>query len=150
MKRFGILIITLSLVFLLTTALPVAAKIKSPFQGKWQGIDVDGSTITMTIREENSSVGKVFAINAHDTYTGVWCTSRGAADLQAIGVSSGENSLAVSLVWWCLPPGSGLFPYNSADPNFAGKYFAETTFTYYPLTDSFIDGFGAVFYRSGK
>jgi hypothetical protein len=131
MKRFPLILLAVCVMLLLAAA-PLAGR--HPFRGLWRGTDVfDGSTITFRIIEEARSGGRVFTVNGSDDRTGPWCG--GTGEMEAIGVLEGENSMAVSLVWWCL-----------ADPS-SSFYFLSDTFVYDPAADTITTLDGSVYYR---
>jgi hypothetical protein len=134
MKRSVLIIVALCATLLLAAVVPAAASTRHPFRGVWRGIDAfDGSNIAVTFVEQSLSGGQVFDIHGRDDRTGVWCG--GPAEMRAIGVLEGEVSMAVSLVWWCLPDGSSSF------------YFLPDHFTYDPSTDTMTTDDGSVYHR---
>jgi len=134
MKRSALIIVTLCATLLLAAVLPAAASSRHPFRGNWRGIDAwDGSNVTLQIVEESRSGGQVFDIRARDDRTGAWCG--GPAEMTGIGVLQGENSVAVSMVWWCLPAGSNVL------------YFLSDTLTYHSSTDSITGDDGTIYQR---
>jgi hypothetical protein len=56
--------------------------------------------------------------------------------MKAVGVLEGENSIAVSMVWWCLPEGSNVL------------YFLSDTYIYDPFTDTITTNDGTIFHRT--
>ncbi len=144
MKRLRLLIVASIVLLLLGSVFPVAAKKKPSFVGEWYGTDpFDGSYITLTIKEESRSAGKVFSISSTDDATGPWCTSRGAAELKAVGLRTEENVITSWAIWWCLPPGTGTIPSVSSPTPL------ELTFSYDPSTDTIVDNssFPVTYYR---
>lgn len=134
MKRFTI-ILAFTAVLLLAAALPDGITNSQPFIGNWKGIDpFDGSNLTLWIVGEARSGGQVFELRENDDRTGPWCS--GPAEMRAVGVLEGENSIAASMVWWCLPAGSDVL------------YFISDTFNYDPVTDTITSTDGTVFYRT--
>ena len=120
MKRSTLFAFALGAMFLSAAALPVGNSAQSPFRGTWRGTDSDGSTITLKIVEQSRSAGQVFDIRGRDDKTGtIWCSTGGDGEMSAVGVLVDEDTLAVSLVWWCLPPGQGLYPFpgDGLDPD---------------------------------
>jgi len=141
MKRSTLLAIALGAIFLLVAVLPAGAS-RSPFRGTWRGTDSDLSTITLKIVEESRSGGQVFDIRGRDDKTGtIWCSSGGNAEMSAVGVLLDDSSLAVSLIWWCLPPGEGLYP-------FPGDGLYPDVYTYDSSTDTITDAFLVVYHRA--
>ena len=135
MKRIKLSAVALSIALLLAAALPAAASSRHPFRGNWKGTDVfDGSNVVLWIVEESHSGGQVFGIRGTDDRTGQWCGK--PAKMQALGVLEGENYIAVSMVWWCLPEGSNIL------------YFLSDSLTYDPSTDTTTDGSGSIYYRT--
>jgi len=134
MKRSVLIIVALCVTLLLVAVLPVAASTSHPFRGNWRGIDAfDQSNISLQIVEVSRAGGQVFDIRAHDDRTGPWCG--GPAEMRGIGVLEGDNSVAVSMVWWCLPAGSNVI------------YFPGDTLTYEPSTDTITGADGTVYQR---
>jgi hypothetical protein len=134
MKRSVLIIVALCATLLLVAVLPVAASTRNRFRGNWRGIDAfDGSNLRLQIVEESRSGGKVFELRASDDRTGQWCG--GPAQMRAIGVLEGENSIAVSMVWWCLPAGSNVL------------YFYPDTYSYDLSTDTITSTDGTVYQR---
>jgi hypothetical protein len=143
MKRFSLIAVTLGVVFLLAAILPAAASSRHPFRGKWEGIDAfDDSNITLKIVEESRSGGQVFSIRARDDRTGDWCSGNGPAEMTAVGVLRGEDTIVVSLIWWCLPPGEGLYPYPDSDPA-----LDPDVYTYDSSNDTITDRWETVYHR---
>ena len=138
------LFLALALVLaLLVIAIPASAWSTTPFRGTWKGTDgFDGSTIRLRIGERLLSYGKVFEINALDDRTGSWCSTGGAGQMSAIGVLQDSGDLAVSLVWWCLPPGQGLYPPIGDD-----AAFDWDVYTYDPASDTITDRWETVYHR---
>jgi hypothetical protein len=144
MKRFALLVLALGTIALTAAALPSAAASRHPFRGVWRGVDFsDGSNEVIKFSEEGRSRGEVFAIRGRDDRTGDWCEGNGPAEMSAIGVLQSPTHMLVSYVWWCLPPGEGLYPANGSDPQFvSGEY------TYDAATDTLTDEWGTVYRRS--
>jgi hypothetical protein len=141
MKRSTLLAIALGAILLLVAVLPASARSRSPFRGTWRGTDSDESTITLKIVEESRSGGQVFDIRGRDDKTGTnWCSSGGDAQMSAVGVLLDDGSLAVSLIWWCLPPGQGLYP-------IPGDGLDPDVYTYDPSTDTITDKWEVVYNR---
>ena len=141
MKRSTLFAIALGAVFLLAAVLPAGAS-RSPFRGTWRGTDSDASTITLKIVEEARSGGQVFDIRGRDDKTGtIWCSSGGDAEMSGVGVLLDDTSLAVSLIWWCLPPGEGLYP-------FPGDGLDPDVYTYDPASDTITDKWTVVYHRA--
>ena len=61
--------------------------------------------------------------------------------MSAVGVLLDESSMAVSFVWWCLPPGEGLFP-------FPGDGLYADVYTYDSSTDTITDTLQVVYHRA--
>lgn len=134
MKRFSF-ILAFTAVLLLAAAFPVTITGSHQFIGNWKGIDpADGSNLTLWIVEEANSGGKVFDIRGQDDRTGQWCG--GPARSEAIGVLEGENSVSVSLIWWCLPNGSTVL------------YFYPDTLSYDPVAETITSNDGTVYHRT--
>ena len=133
MKRVTIIMIVIAAT-LLIAALPGGKPASHPFLGRWEGIDVDGSNLTLWITLEARSGGQVLEIRAHDDRTGDWWCG-GAAKGEAVAVLEAENFVRLSSVWWCLPAGSSLV------------YFYEDTLTYNPATDTLTGGDETVYHR---
>jgi len=134
MKRSVLIIVALCVTLLFVAVLPVAASTSHPFRGNWRGIDAfDQSNITLQIVEVSRSGGQVLDIRVNDDRTGPWCG--GPAEMRAIGVLEGDNSVAVSMVWWCLPAGSRVL------------YFYPDTLAYHPSTDTITSNDGTVYQR---
>jgi len=142
MKRLTVVIVALTFMLLLGAVFPAAAGNKSPFIGDWYATDVDGSTVTLAIKGEIGSGGKIFNISGSDNFTGPWCSSRGAGKMKAIGLLTAENSITAPGIWWCLPPGTGTWP--------ADLTLYPFILVYNPSTDTITDNtFSPVtYYRS--
>jgi hypothetical protein len=136
MKRSVVITTTIVILFLLGIALPAAAGDKSPLVGKWQAVDGDGSNITLTITQDKGSAGRVFNISGTDDATGIWCSTRGAAEMKGIGLLNEENILTTQLIWWCLPPGNGYWPWPDANDNLS---LYTCIFEYRPASDTIRD-----------
>jgi len=135
MKHFRLFAVALSIALLLAAAIPATASSRHPFRGNWKGTDTfDQSNMTLSIVEESRSGGQVFTIRGTDDRTGQWCG--GPAKMQGLGVLDGDNSVALSLVWWCLPAGSTIL------------YFLDDTLTYDPSTDTISDNSLTTFHRA--
>jgi hypothetical protein len=134
MKRFMTISLVISAVLLLALALPAGASTSHPFRGNWKGTDTyDQSNLTLWIVEEARSGGSVFEIRGHDDRTGPWCG--GQAKMRGLGVLEDDSSIAVSMVWWCLPAGSNIL------------YFLSDTLTYDSSTDTVSDTTGVIYSR---
>jgi len=134
MKRSRVIVGALLGALLIAGALPTVASSRYPFRGNWRGIDAwDGSNISLQIVEESRSGGQVFEVRARDDRTGSWCG--GPAEMKGLGVHEGEESMAVSMVWWCLPAGSNVL------------YFLADSLTYDLSTDTILGGDGTIYQR---
>jgi hypothetical protein len=142
MKPRRFIAVPLVLLFALA-AIPASAWSATPFRGTWKGTDpFDGSTIRMRITERLLSYGKVFEINAVDDRTGDWCSTNGAGQMSAIGVLQESGDLAVSFVWWCLPPGHGIYPTPGSE-----WAFDWDIYTYDQASGTITDRWGTVYQR---
>jgi hypothetical protein len=143
MKRRNLIVLTIVLALALVASLPASASSRHPFRGSWQGLDSDFSTISLKIVEEARSQGIVFEIRARDDRTGGWCSTNGPAEMKGVGVLTEENTIAASLIWWCLPPGEGTYPFPGSNPP-----LDPDKFVYDPSTDTVTDKWGTVYQRS--
>ena len=133
----------IALGILLLAVLGAAASPPHPFRGSWKGTDSDGSTIILKFVEESRTYGQVFEIRARDNHTGDWCSTNGPAEMKGVGLLTEENRLWASLVWWCLPPGEGIYPFPGTNPP-----LDQDEFVYDPGTESITDKWGTVYYRT--
>ena len=142
MKRRNLIVLTIVLALALVASLPAYASSRHPFRGSWQGADSDLSTISLKIVEEARSQGLIFELRARDDRTG-FCSTDGPAEMKGVGVLTEENTIIASLIWWCLPPGEGIYPFPGSDPA-----LDPDKFVYDPSTDTISDKWGTVYQRS--
>lgn len=132
MKRFVVISIALSIVLLLTAALPAGSGY-NPFRGNWKGIDVDGSNLSLSFDVEKRSGGRVFEIHGYDNICTGFCDGA-PAKWECVGILEEENTINASCVVWKVPTG---------DPAF----FFNGFYTYDPNADTVTDPDGIVYTR---
>src|SRR5512143_3481501 len=126
MKRSLFIAMIVAAALLLAFVIQAAASSASPFIGRWEATDVDGSNLVMSITWDGWSGNKLVNLRGSDDRTGPWCG--GLARLEALGVMREGNALETSGAWWCVDPvGTVLFP--------SAGYF-----TYDASTNTMFDG----------
>ena len=136
MKLFRAIAVSLSVAILMIAAVAAEAKNKSPFQGRWAGIDGDGSNLTMSFRAQNTSNNTVFQVTGADDAAFCYLGPCQKAQMAAVGVLENGNAVHVQAVWWAE---------NTVDPL---AYFVDDSLTYDASTDTLTDNGGIVYHRS--
>lgn len=109
MKRSVFIAIIIAATLLLAFVIQAAAISVSPFIGRWEATDVDGSNMEMLITLDGWSGTRLLKLRGSDDRTGSWCG--GLARMEALGVMRESNSLETSGAWWCVDPVENiLFP----------------------------------------
>ncbi len=103
MKRSVFIAIIVAAALLLAFVIQAAASSASPFIGRWEATDVDGSNLEMMITWDGWSGNRLVDVRGSDDRTGTWWCG-GLARNEGLGVIREGNSLETTGAWWCVDP----------------------------------------------